>query len=171
MPCTPVQAFALPLLAMMARVSLSLMFCWLTRTQAARTCVVVKTASVPGGGSAKMSGRDRLGPYGVLVPRLNASAGAPWGGELRAQQRITAGEDEHRRPQLGELADEAAGLLAIEFIGMAVRLRLGPAVPAGEGAGPGDFPKDQKRTLIEAIVGHGRPGGPCGVDGGHDRHL
>ncbi len=54
-----------------------------------------------------------------------------------------------------ELADEAQGLGGIEFLRMPVRLGLGPAMAAGQGAGPGDLPEDQERAVVEVIPVHG----------------
>ena len=74
---------------------------------------------------------------------------------ITAHQRITTGENEHRWIQLRQLPDQAACFPAIQFIRVAVRLRLSPAVPASERTGPGDLPEHQERTFIKALIAHG----------------
>jgi hypothetical protein len=71
---------------------------------------------------------------------------------VRPHEGFAAGEDEHGGSEFGELGDEAEGLDAGEFLGMAAGLGLGAAVAAGEGTGAGELPEDEEGPMVEAVI-------------------
>jgi hypothetical protein len=69
--------------------------------------------------------------------------------QVRAQQAVPARQDQDRvrTPEPCDLLDEVPTRGRIEFTGERVCQRGGPAVPAGDSAGPGGLPEDEHRPL------------------------
>ena len=63
--------------------------------------------------------------------------------DVRAQQRLAAGKDDDRVAGFGEGVDERLGVGGIELARPGIEAGLGPAVFAGQVAGPGHFPGDE----------------------------
>ena len=82
MPVEPVQAFALPLLAMIALVSPALRCAADTRTGAALILFVVKVAAATAGKSETTSPRSFLSDSVSLIPERTAEARKPLGAVL-----------------------------------------------------------------------------------------
>jgi hypothetical protein len=78
-PCTPVQALALPELAMIARILPLRMWAWVTRTGAALTRLVVKVPAELHGTSEYTSARSRRRASGFLMPHDTALVRKRWG--------------------------------------------------------------------------------------------
>jgi len=82
----------------------------------------------------------------VMVPRVAHEIE-----DVRSQQRFAAGEDDDRIAGLGKGVDERLGIGGIELPRPGIETGLGPAMLAGEVAGPGHFPGDQPKRR------HARP--------------
>jgi hypothetical protein len=74
--------------------------------------------------------------------------------EIVALERVTAGQDDDRRPHLGHVIQKSGALVERQLIRMTPVDRLGPAVATGERAGPRDLPDQQERGLVEVDRSH-----------------
>ena len=74
---------------------------------------------------------------------------------VRPEQAVTAGEHEDRvgPPEAGHLLDQRVALRRAQLPRRRLRGRAGPAVPAGQQAGPGRLPEHEHRTLVEVDSG------------------
>ena len=79
--------------------------------------------------------------------------------EVGAAERVAPRQDQDRRgiAERGHAVDQATALLGRQLARIAMGHRLGPAVDAGERAGPGRLPDDDEGSLLER-TGHGRAG-------------
>jgi hypothetical protein len=75
---------------------------------------------------------------------------------IAAHELIAACENEHRRLPLGELENQSERLRRIQLVGMPLGLGFRATMPARERTGARDFPKDEKRAVVEIVVLHGR---------------
>jgi len=75
--------------------------------------------------------------------------------DVRALERIAAGEDEERNLKVGDLVDEVGGLVGGELAGVGQGLRGGAAVLTGEVAGLRGFPDGEERRAVVVECGHG----------------
>jgi hypothetical protein len=69
--------------------------------------------------------------------------------QIRPFDGVTASENEDGNFEVGDLIDELLAFLGREFHGVALRLRGGAAMHAGQIAGLGDFPDGDERALVE----------------------
>ncbi len=92
-------------------------------------------------------------------PTMSAAAENAVGDEIEdilPHQGVSAGEDQigERLSEAGDLIQKGKALLPGELAGIRLRLSLGPAVLAGEQAGPGYLPDDDEGSLSKVKGRH-----------------